>query len=127
MLAELRKEYTLAALAEKDLDRDPIRQFKKWLTQAVEVVPEPNAMVLATADRTGRPSARVLLLKGVDERGFTFFTNYESRKARELAENAQAAMAFYWAQLERQVCIAGDISRLSREESEAYFKTRPRG
>jgi len=126
-IADLRKEYTLAGLTEQDLDRDPIEQFKKWLQQAIEVLPEPNAFVLATADKTGRPSARVVLLKGVDERGFTFFTNYESRKGRELAENPQAAMVFYWAPLERQVCITGDISRLSHEESEAYFKSRPRG
>jgi len=126
-IADLRKEYTLAGLTEQDLDRDPIEQFKKWLQQAIEVLPEPNAFVLATADKTGRPSARVVLLKGVDERGFTFFTNYESRKGRELAENPQAAMVFYWAPLKRQVCITGDISRLSHEESEAYFKSRPRG
>ena len=126
-IADLRKEYTLAGLTEQDLDRDPIEQFKKWLQQAIEVLPEPNAFVLATADKTGRPSARVVLLKGVDERGFTFFTNYESRKGRELAENPQAAMVFYWAPLERQVCTTGDISRLSHEESEAYFKSRPRG
>src|SRR5436190_1178651 len=126
-LSDLRKEYTLAGLSEEDLDRDPIRQFQKWLQQAIEVVPEPNAMVLATADKKGRPSTRVVLLKGIDERGFTFFTNYQSRKARELAENPQGALVFYWAPLERQVCISGDVSKVSWEESEAYFRSRPRG
>src|SRR5437868_10364493 len=126
-IADLRKEYTLAGLNESDLDANPIQQFKKWLQQALEVVPEPNAMVLATADKSGRPSARVVLLKGVDERGFTFFTNYDSRKGQELAENPRASMVFYCAPLERQVCIAGSISKLGSEEAEAYFKTRPRG
>jgi len=86
-----------------------------------------NAMTLATADKDGRPSARIVLLKGIDERGFIFFTNYGSRKARELAENPQAALVFYWGTLERQVCVTGRVSRISREESGAYFKTRPRG
>src|SRR5207249_12225760 len=89
--------------------------------------PDVNAMTLATADKQGRPSARVILLKGVDERGFIFFTNYESRKAQELMENPQSALVFYWTDLERQVCISGEVSRLSREESEAYFSTRQRG
>jgi len=126
-IADLRKEYTLATLSEQSLDRDPIAQFKTWFQQALEVVPEANAMVLSTAGKGGRPSSRVMLLKGVDERGFTFFTNYESRKARDLADNPQAAITFYWAALERQVGILGDISKVPREESEAYFKSRPRG
>jgi pyridoxamine 5'-phosphate oxidase len=126
-LADLRKEYTLAGLSKKDLDPDPLRQFQKWLQQALEVMAEPNAMILSTADQTGRPSSRVMLLKGVDERGFSFFTNYESRKARELTENPRAAITFFWGPLERQVCITGDISKLSRAESESYFKSRPRG
>ncbi len=126
-LADLRKEYTLAGLDEHGLDPDPIQQLKKWVEQAVEVVPEPNAMVLATADKSGQPSARVVLLKGIDERGLTFFTNYESRKARELTENPRAAMVFYWAPLERQVCLSGQVSKVSREESESYFRSRPRG
>ena len=126
-IADLRKEYTLGGIRRKDLDPDPIRQFQKWFQQAVEVVPEANAMVLATADREGKPSARVILLKGIDERGFSFFTNYQSRKSTELAENPHAAMAFYWAALERQVCVTGAVSRLSRHESEEYFKSRPRG
>src|SRR6185369_7576017 len=86
-----------------------------------------TAMTLATADKQGRPSARMVLLKGVDDRGFIFFTNYESRKGQELAENPQGALVFYWADLERQVCIAGDVCKLSVAESEAYFTTRPRG
>jgi pyridoxamine 5'-phosphate oxidase len=86
-----------------------------------------NAATLATADKDGRPSARVVLLKGVDERGFVFFTNYESRKARELEENPNAAMVFYWADQERQVSVAGTVTKLGREESEAYFRTRPKG
>src|SRR6266496_500746 len=126
-IADLRKEYTLGGIRRKDLDSDPIRQFQKWFQQAVEVVPEANAMVLATADREGKPSVRVILLKGIDERGFSFFTNYQSRKSRELAENPHAAMAFYWAALERQVCVTGAVSKLSRAESEEYFKSRPRG
>jgi len=104
-----------------------IRLYKRvMLIQAPEGM-EINAMTLATADKSGRPSARVVLLKGVDERGFIFFTNYESRKARELDENPQAALAFYWADLERQVSVAGVVERLAREESEGYFRTRPRG
>jgi pyridoxamine 5'-phosphate oxidase len=126
-LAGLRKDYTLGALVEEDLDRDPIEQFKKWFQQAQAAAPEPNALVLATADKAGRPSARVVLLKGVDERGFTFFTNYESRKGRELAENPHAALVFYWAPMERQVCIRGDVSKLGPDDAEAYFKSRPRG
>jgi pyridoxamine 5'-phosphate oxidase len=126
-IAELRKEYTLAGLSEQDIDSDPIQQFKRWLQQALEVVPEPNAMVLATVGHSGRPSTRVVLLKGVDERGFTFFTNYNSRKAREMSENPRAAITFYWGPLERQVCICGDITKISQQEAEAYFRSRPRG
>jgi pyridoxamine 5'-phosphate oxidase len=127
-LADLRKEYCLAGLTEAELDPHPIPQFQKWFDQALKGgLAEPNAMTLATADKSGRPSARVVLLKGVDERGFSFFTNYESRKGRELAENPQAALAFYWAALERQVCVSGSVSQLPPAESEAYFKIRPRG
>lgn len=103
-------------------------QFAKWFQQALDAnLAEPNAMTLATADKQGRPSARIVLLKGADERGFVFFTNYESRKGRELAENANAALVLYWPELERQVCIAGTASRISRAESEKYFASRPRG
>ncbi len=127
-LASLRKEYTLDQLRAENLDPDPIKQFQKWFRDAVTASEhEPNAMVLATTEKTAHPSARVLLLKGVDQRGFTFFTNYLSRKGRELDQNPRAAMVFYWAKTERQVCIAGAVSKLSREESEEYFKSRPRG
>src|SRR5438046_1848840 len=124
-IADLRKEYKLTALSREDLDADPIRQFQKWLQSALDAgLVEPHAVTLATADRTGKPSARTVLLRGVDERGFSFFTNYESRKGRELGENPCAAMVFYWAELERQVSVTGSVSRLSAVESEAYFCSR---
>jgi pyridoxamine 5'-phosphate oxidase len=126
-LADLRKDYSLSGLLEKDLARDPFRQFDKWFTeaQAAKVI-EPNAMTLATATRDGRPSARTVLLKGVDGRGFVFYTNYESRKGRELAENPRATLLLPWLALERQVIIEGTISKITREESAAYFHSRPR-
>lgn len=127
-IADLRKEYALAGLRRSDLDLDPTRQFRKWLQQALDAgVIEANTMTLATVSKSGQPSARTVLLKSVDERGFTFFTNCQSRKARELAENSAAGLVFYWKELERQVCVTGTAARVSREESEAYFKTRPRG
>jgi pyridoxamine 5'-phosphate oxidase len=127
-IANLRREYHLAGLRRADLDPDPIVQFQKWFDRATGAESaEANAATLATADKKGLPSARIVLLKGVDRRGFTFFSNYESRKGRELAVNPQAALVFYWPTQERQVCIAGDVAKLSREESEAYFRTRPKG
>jgi pyridoxamine 5'-phosphate oxidase len=134
-IADLRREYCLAGLRRKDLHADPIVQFEIWFEQAraanaklaPEKIEDVNAMTLATADKQGRPSARIVLLKGIDQRGFLFFTNYESRKGKELSDNPQAAAVFYWPDLERQVCIAGEVARLSRAESEAYFKSRPRG
>jgi pyridoxamine 5'-phosphate oxidase len=127
-LADLRREYTKGGLRRADLDPNPLVQFQKWFEQALTAqLIEPSAMTLATADKQGRPSTRIVLLKGVDERGFTFFTNYESRKGRELAENPRASLVLYWAELERQVCIAGDVAKTSREESEKYFASRPRG
>ena len=127
-IAELRREYSLAGLTEQDLDPDPFQQFRKWFDQAMAAtLLEPNAMVLATVDAAGQPSTRTVLLKAMDERGFSFFTNYESRKGRELAQNPRAAVTFPWIELERQVCIAGTVSKLSRAEAEAYFKLRPRG
>ena len=127
-IADLRKEYKLTARSREDLDADPIRQFQKWLQAALDAgLVEPNAMTLATADPTGKPSARTVLLRGIDERGLRFFTNYESRKGRELSENPNAALVFYWAELERQICIAGSVNRLTTVESEAYFQSRPRG
>jgi pyridoxamine 5'-phosphate oxidase len=126
-LADLRKEYSLTGLVERDLARDPFRQFEKWFQEAEAAkLAEPNAMILATADRDGRPSARTVLLKGVDGRGFVFYTNYEGRKGRELAVNARAALLFPWHPLERQVIIEGPVAKVAREESEAYFHTRPR-
>jgi pyridoxamine 5'-phosphate oxidase len=130
-IADLRREYTLAGLRRADLDANPIAQFQKWFEQAETALAEKeldvNAATLATADKNGKPSARIVLLKGVDERGFTFFTNYDSRKGRELAENPNAALNFFWPELERQIGIAGTVEKISCEESENYFKSRPRG
>lgn len=126
-LADLRKDYSLSGLTEKDLARDPFRQFEKWFQEAEAAkLPEPNAMTLATATRDGRPSARTVLLKGLDGRGFVFFSNYESRKGRELELNPPVTLVFPWIALERQVIVEGTASRVAREESEAYFATRPR-
>jgi len=125
-LPDLRKDYALAGLAEKDLARDPFRQFEKWFQEAEGAkLPEPNAMILATVGRDGRPAARTMLLKGVDGRGFVFFTNYESRKGRELEGNPRATLVFPWFPLERQVTVEGAVTRVAREESEAYFHSRP--
>jgi len=127
-IADLRREYSLTGLRKADLAADPLQQFRHWFDQALAAgTNEPNAMVLATADAAGKPSTRVVLLKGLDERGFVFFTNYESRKARELAVNRHAALNFFWVELERQVCVTGSVTQVPREEAEAYFKTRPRG
>ena len=125
-LADLRKAYSLAGLAEKDLARDPFRQFEKWFqeAQAAKLI-EPNAMTLATASRDGRPTARTVLLKSVDGRGFVFYTNYESRKGRDLDANPRATLLFPWLALERQVAVEGTVTKVSREESEAYFHSRP--
>jgi len=124
----MRREYTRAALAEADVDADPVVQFGRWFEQAERSgLLEPNAMTLATATPDGRPSARMVLLRGFDERGFCFYTNYESRKAAELAANPRAALVFWWAELERQVRIEGTVERTSRAESEAYFASRPPG
>jgi pyridoxamine 5'-phosphate oxidase len=126
-IARLRKEYTLHGLHRKDLLPDPIQQFKVWFEESVRSAGdrEPNAMTLATADREGHPSARVVLLKGFDERGFVFFTNYESRKGQHLAQNPRAALNFHWPWLERQIQIEGNVSRVSHEESQTYFDKRP--
>jgi pyridoxamine 5'-phosphate oxidase len=127
-VADIRREYALAGLSEENLAADPIAQLRLWLDQAHEAQPEDfTAMVLATADRDGRPAARVVLLKGLDERGLVFYTHYESRKGQELLENPRAALVFYWSALERQVRIEGTVEKVSREESESYFVTRPRG
>ena len=127
-IADIRQEYMRAGLVEKDADPDPIKQFERWFQDAVNAdLPLPNAMTLATAGASGRPSARAVLLKGVDAGGFVFYTNYQSRKARELAENPHASLMFLWAQLERQVRIDGVIEKVSAKESDAYFESRPLG
>ncbi len=150
-IADLRREYSFVALRRADLEPDPIAQFKKWFDQAAGttrsgrirracirlykrlfLIPareaiDVTAMTLATVDGDGRPSARVVLLKGVDERGFVFFTNYDSRKGQELAANPNAALVFYWSDQVRQVTITGEVAKLPAAESDAYFRTRPRG
>jgi pyridoxamine 5'-phosphate oxidase len=127
-VADLRKEYTRAGLAESDVAADPIEQFRRWFDAALDAgLHEPNAMTVATATRDGRPSARVVLLKGFDERGLVFYTNYEGRKGREIEENPRAALLFYWGELERQVRVEGPVSRVPEEESDAYYASRPRG
>jgi pyridoxamine 5'-phosphate oxidase len=126
---ELRKEYTLSGLHRRDLSPDPFEQFRLWFEESVHTAGdrEPNAMTLATASRAGLPSARVVLLKSFDARGVMFFTNYESRKAQQLAENPRAAVNFHWPWLERQIQIEGMVQKISREESKAYFDKRPIG
>jgi pyridoxamine 5'-phosphate oxidase len=115
-------------LDEKQAHTDPFEQFRSWLDQAVAAqLPQPYGMTLATATPAGKPSARMVLLRGFDARGFQFFTNYESRKANELAANPQAALVFYWAELDRQVRVEGQVEKLTQAESDAYFQTRPRG
>ena len=125
-LADLRKDYSLAGLTEKDLARDPFRQFEKWFQEAVaSKLVEPNAMIVASSTRDGRPSARTMLLKGVDGRGFVFYTNYESRKGRELDANPNVSLVFPWFPFERQVIVEGTVTKVAREEAEAYFHSRP--
>jgi pyridoxamine 5'-phosphate oxidase len=147
-IADIRRDYSQSELRRADLDANPMAQFNSWFAQASEgsrwrkigialfklwhailghSPADVNAMVLATVDKSGRPSTRTVLLKGMDERGFIFFTNHDSRKGLELAENPNAALTFYWPDLERQVCVTGSVGKIPREESEAYFKSRPRG
>ena len=126
-LGDLRKEYA-RTLDLTTLDPDPVAQFRKWYADAERAqLPEPNAMSLATADASGRPSARIVLLKEIDARGLVFFTDYRSRKARDLTANPRAAVTFLWKELDRQVRATGDVEIVTREESVAYFRTRPRG
>lgn len=126
-LAALRQEYTRAGLTEQAVNSNPFRQFEAWFQQAVAAgIREPNAMVLATVGVDGRPSSRVVLLKELNSQGFSFFTNYESRKGRELAANPNASLTFPWLDLERQVCVQGTVRPLPRSESEAYWKVRPK-
>ncbi|MFO0837786.1 MAG: pyridoxamine 5'-phosphate oxidase [Phycisphaerae bacterium] len=123
----LRVDYHAGEFGEQTADPDPIRQFEAWFAQVLSAgLREPNGMTLATCSADGRPEARVVLLKGVDPRGFVFYTNYESRKGRTLGSNARAALCFWWPELERQVRVEGDVERVSDSESDAYFATRPR-
>lgn len=127
-LGDLRRQYALARLDQSTLQRDPVAQFAGWFADAQRAqLPEPNAMTLATADKFGRPSARIVLLKQIDQRGLVFFTDYRSRKARELTANPFVALAFLWRELERQVRVEGSAQRVSPEESAEYFRTRPLG
>ena len=126
-IQNLRQDYSAAVLTEKEIKQDPIKQFEKWFNEAVAAeVHEPNAMTLATATTNGHPSARIVLLKGFNNQGFNFYTNYLSRKGKEMAKNPLVSAVFFWPELERQVRIEGTIEKLSREQSEEYFKTRPK-
>lgn len=127
-IADIRKDYALKRLDESDVEADPFKQFHAWLREALAAeVPEPTAMTLATVDDEGSPSARIMLLKALDERGFVFYTNYESRKGRELATRPRAALTFFWKELERQVRIEGSVEKVSAAESDEYFASRPLG
>jgi pyridoxamine 5'-phosphate oxidase len=125
-IADLRREYASRALVESDAFDDPLRQFELWFDEAMKAsLIEVNAMTLATASPTGEPSARIVLLKAFDERGFVFFTNYESAKGRDLDASGRACLLFFWPELERQIRITGEVTRTSAEESAAYFHSRP--
>lgn len=127
-IAHLRREYALASLDIRDVDPDPIVQFQRWFDDAIRAeILEPNAMTLATSSPDGMPSARIVLLKGVDAGGFVFFTDYRSRKGEDLAANPRGALVFFWKEIERQVRVSGDVRRAPRQLSEAYFRTRPEG
>jgi pyridoxamine 5'-phosphate oxidase len=127
-LQNLRQEYRSSELLQQDVDQNPIQQFKRWFTDALNAqLYEPNVMTLATADPYGKPSARIVLLKGFDEHGFNFYTNYDSKKGQDLKENPQAALVFFWAELERQVRIEGMVSKLDPQISTDYFHSRPKG
>ena len=127
-VADLRQNYTLAGIKEADTDLNPVKQFATWFEQAVSAeLPEPNAMTLATATADGKPSARMVLLKDYSERGFVFYTNYNSLKGQQLSANPWAALIFWWAELERQVRIEGSVEKLSSQESDTYFHSRPWG
>ncbi|MGN8071993.1 pyridoxamine 5'-phosphate oxidase [Mucilaginibacter sp. SG564] len=127
-IQNLRQDYTAATLSENDTKGDPINQFEQWFNEALAAkLHEPNAMTLATATTNGKPSARILLLKGFNQHGFIFYTNYLSRKGKEITKNPQGAITFFWGELERQVRIEGTIEKLSKEDSERYFHSRPKG
>ena len=125
-IADIRRDYSHKTLSENDADANAIKQFEKWWKEAVDSkIDEVNAMTLATASLDALPSARIVLLKGFDEKGFVFFTNYESYKAQQLAENPKACLVFFWKELERQVRITGLIEKISGKQSDEYFKSRP--
>ncbi len=127
-ISAIRKEYKLKALDQRDMSPDPVVQFRSWWTEAINSdIEEVNAMTLATCNSDAQPSARIVLLKGVDETGFKFYTNYESHKASELENNPRVALVFFWKELERQVRIEGIAKRLTFEESNTYFQSRPHG
>lgn len=127
-IADIRKEYALRSLDERDVNPDPFLQFREWLDEAIKSeVPEPTAMMLSTADAAGRPSGRIMLLKALDDRGFVFYTNYASRKGRDLGANPRAALTFFWKELERQVRVEGAIETVSAAESDEYYAIRPLG
>ncbi len=127
-IENLRKDYRLATLSEKDAAASPVTQFRKWFDQALSSnLYEPNAMTLATSGADRKPTARMVLLKGFDENGFVFYTNYLSAKGKEIAKNPAAALVFFWAELERQVRIEGTVEKLTKTDSERYFHTRPKG
>lgn len=126
-IAGMRKIYQLKSLEEKDVYDDPIKQFENWWKDAINAgIEEPNAMTLATCNAAGKPSARIVLLKGIKENHFIFYTNYESRKAHEIAENSYAALVFFWKEVERQIRIEGKVKKISAKESDDYFSMRPR-
>ncbi len=127
-VADLRQDYRRGALEREDLDDDPIAQFRTWIEAAIaDELAEPNAVVVATVDAHGKPDARVVLLKGYDQRGFVFYSNYESAKGRQLEQHPAAAMVFNWLEHERQVRVRGSVQQISREETAAYFHSRPKG
>jgi pyridoxamine-phosphate oxidase len=126
-IENLRQDYSAASLSETDVDANPMRQFDKWFNEAINYkIHEPNAMTLATATHDGRPSARIVLLKGFSEDGFKFYTNYLSRKGKEISKNPLGALVFFWGDMERQIRIEGTIEKLDRDYSEKYFHTRPK-
>src|SRR6185437_9200690 len=125
-LATIRKDYRLQSLSEEDVDTNPIKQFEKWFQQALASGnEEPNAMTLATSTTDGKPSARIVLLKGIKDNGFVFFTNYESKKGKQIHDNPFAGIVFFWKELERQVTIQGEIKKVGEQESDEYFASRP--
>ena len=127
-ISSIRKEYKLQSLNEQEVDADPVVQFRSWWTEAIDSkIEEVNAMTLATADESGKPSARIVLLKGFDGNGFTFFTNYTSHKAKDLETNPYASLVFFWKELERQIRIVGSVEKLTAEENNNYFQSRPVG